>query len=362
MKKILVIEDTPAMRDLIIDTLALKDFECVSAEDGLSGIEAARTHQPDLVICDIHMPRMDGYGVLESIRSEPAMSTMPFIFLSGAAERNNIRKGMELGADDYLTKPFTIQELIASVSTQFEKQAIIQRQSDKRLEELRGNITMALPHELRTPLNGILGLSSMLLEDYHSMNEEEVQENLKFIHVSASRLHRLIENFLVYAQVELMFADPSKMASLNRSDSYPVEQLLTAWGEEIANEHNRPDDLQLNLLPCTCSIPNENLKKIFIELLDNAFKFSDDGKKVSVEAFKEQKTLHIRIMDQGRGLTPDQIARVGAHMQFNREFYEQQGAGMGLIISKRLVEMHGGSFKIQSEPLVMTTSSIEVPS
>ena len=95
--------------------------------------------------------------------------------------------------------------------------------------------------------------------------------------------------------------------------------------------------------------------------MDNAFKFSEDGKKVSVEAFNNKKTLHIRIIDQGRGLTPDQIARVGAHMQFDRKFYEQQGAGMGLIISKRLVELHGGSFKIESEPLVMTTSSVALP-
>jgi DNA-binding response OmpR family regulator len=192
MKKILVIEDTPAMRDLIVDTLTMENYECVAAEDGLSGVEAARQHHPDLVICDIHMPRMDGYGVLESIRSESAMSTMPFIFLSGAAERGNVRKGMELGADDYLTKPFTIQELIASVTAQFEKQATIQAHSDKRLEELRGNITMALPHELRTPLNGILGLTSMVIEDFSSMGEDEIKESLKFIHDSASRLHRLI--------------------------------------------------------------------------------------------------------------------------------------------------------------------------
>ena len=82
---------------------------------------------------------------------------------------------------------------------------------------------------------------------------------------------------------------------------------------------------------------------------------------MSVEAFNDQRILHVRIMDQGRGLTQDQIARVGAHMQFDRKFYEQQGAGMGLIICKRLAELHGGSFKIQSEPLVMTTSTVELP-
>jgi len=361
MKKILVIEDTPAMRDLIVDTLSAHNFDCVAADDGLAGVEAARRLHPDLVICDIHMPRMDGYGVLEAIRNEASMSTMPFIFLTGAAERVNIRRGMELGADDYLTKPFTIQELIASVTAQFEKQATIQRQADQRLEELRGNITMALPHELRTPLNGILGLSSMLLEDGDNMTPHEIKENLQFIHQSANRLHRLIENFLVYSQIELMLRDPDQEARLRPGNSVRVESLLTGWAGEVAAARGRAGDLRLNLLPATCSVPADNFKKIVTELLDNALKFSSEGQPVSVEAFNEGGWLILRITDQGRGFSPDQISRVGAHMQFDRKYYEQQGAGLGLIISKRLTELHGGKFAVQSEPLAQTTVSVELP-
>lgn len=361
MKKILVIEDTPAMRDLIVDTLTTHDYDCVSADDGLAGVEAARRHHPDLVICDIHMPRMDGYGVLEAIRCEASMSTMPFIFLTGAAERVNIRKGMELGADDYLTKPFTIQELIASVTAQFEKQATIKRQADQRLEELRGNITMALPHELRTPLNGILGLSSMLLEDGETMSQEEVRENLQFIHQSANRLHRLIENFLVYSQIELMVRDPDQEAKLKLGDSVKVDGMLNNWAAEVATSRSRDADLQLHMLPASCSVPSESFKKIFTELLDNAFKFSNPGQTVSVEVFNQDGRLHLRISDEGRGFSPDQIARVGAHMQFDRKYYEQQGAGLGLIIAKRLAELHGGRFNVESEPMTKTTISLELP-
>lgn len=361
MKKILVIEDTPAMCELIADTLSAHGFECVSAEDGMAGVEAAQRHHPDLVICDIHMPRMDGYGVLEAIRSEASMSTMPFIFLSGAAERGNIRRGMELGADDYLTKPFTIQELIASVTAQFEKQATIQRQADRRLEELRGNITMALPHELRTPLNGILGLSSMLLEDSDSMTPHEIKENLQFIHQSANRLHRLIENFLVYSQIELMLLDPSQEPKLRLGNSMRIDGMLNGWAAEVAVARNREADVRLNMMPATCSVPAESFKKIFTELLDNALKFSSKGQPVSVEVLNEGGHLILRITDEGRGFTPDQIARVGAHMQFDRKYYEQQGAGLGLIIAKRLTELHGGQFGVQSEPLTRTTVSIELP-
>ncbi len=361
MKKILVIEDTPAMRDLIVDTLSSHHFDCVAADDGLAGVEAARRLHPDLVICDIHMPRMDGYGVLEAIRSEASMSTMPFIFLSGAAERVNIRRGMELGADDYLTKPFTIQELIASVTAQFEKQATIQRQADQRLEELRGNITMALPHELRTPLNGILGLSSMLLEDGDNMTPHEIKENLQFIHQSANRLHRLIENFLVYSQIELMMLDPDREAKLRLGNPVRVEGMLSGWAGEVAAGRGRAGDLRLNLLPAICAVPADSLKKIVTELLDNAFKFSSEGQPVSVEAFNDNSKLILRLTDQGRGFSPDQIARVGAHMQFDRKYYEQQGAGLGLIIAKRLTDLHGGKFDVQSEPLTQTTVSLELP-
>jgi two-component system, sensor histidine kinase and response regulator len=339
MKKILVIEDTPAMRELIVDTLSAHGYECLSAEDGLAGVEAARRLLPDLVICDIHMPRMDGYGVLEAIRSEASMSTPPFVFLT----------------------PFSIQELIASVTAQFEKQATIQRQADQRLEELRGNITMALPHELRTPLNGILGLASMLLEDGESMSPHEVRENLQFIHQSANRLHRLIENFLVYSQIELMLRDPSQEAKLRTGDSVRIEKQLDNWAAEVATARHRTADLRLNMLPVTCAVPAENLKKIFTELLDNALKFSNSGQLVSVEAFNSGKKLVIRINDEGRGFSPDQIARVGAHMQFDRKFYEQQGAGLGLIIAKRLTELHGGRFAVESEPMTRTSVSLELP-
>src|SRR5712691_8267690 len=156
-KKVLVIDDTQEIRMIITESLNLYGFTTLTAEDGMSGIKMAQEHQPDLIICDINMPNLDGYGTLTALRENEATATIPFIFLSGAADKLNMRRGMELGADDYLTKPFTHKELMAAVNTRLEKQAELQRHSDKKLDELRGNITLALPHELRTPLNGILG-------------------------------------------------------------------------------------------------------------------------------------------------------------------------------------------------------------
>src|SRR5688572_17174772 len=233
-KKVLVIDDTEEIRIIIAESLNLYGFLTLSAEDGASGIEMARKHTPDLIICDINMPNMDGYATLTALREEETTATIPFVFLSGASDKINMRRGMELGADDYLTKPFTHKELMAAVNARLEKQADLQRQSEKKLDELRGNITMALPHELRTPLNGILGLASLMIDDHTTMPAAEVLESAKFIHESALRLHRLIENFLVYSQIQLMATKSERIDTTAGITPIPAHQVIPDLARPIA--------------------------------------------------------------------------------------------------------------------------------
>ena len=275
MKKVLVIDDTSEIRMIISESLGLYGFNTLVAEDGLTGIDIAQKESPDLIICDVNMPNLDGYGTLTAIRQNDATATIPFIFLSGATEKLNMRRGMELGADDYLTKPFTHKELLAAVNTRLEKQAEVQRHSDKKLDELRGNITLALPHELRTPLNGIMGLASLLMEDYAVLPPEEILESAKYIHESALRLHRLIENFLVFSQIELMASESKKIETSNSIAPVKVDDVISELARSIASRYKRENDLQLKLEPAELLIPAENLKKIAEEIVDNAFKFSE---------------------------------------------------------------------------------------
>ena len=121
MEKILLIEDNEALRDNTAEILSLAQFEVIAAENGKIGIELARLHQPNLIICDIMMPVLDGYGVFQILNKEPALQQIPFIFLSAKSERNDLRKGMEMGADDYITKPFTDAELINAIHTRLDK-------------------------------------------------------------------------------------------------------------------------------------------------------------------------------------------------------------------------------------------------
>src|ERR1043166_3580295 len=125
-KKVLVIDDTPEIRMIISESLNLYGFTTLCADDGMNGIKVAKEQFPDLIICDINMPNLDGYGTLTALRENEVTATIPFIFLSGATDKLNMRRGMELGADDYLTKPFTHKELLAAVNTRPEKQADFQ--------------------------------------------------------------------------------------------------------------------------------------------------------------------------------------------------------------------------------------------
>src|SRR4051812_47807508 len=361
--KVLVIDDTAEVRMIIEESLKIYGFTTLAANDGVGGVEMARQHSPDLIICDINMPNMDGYETLTAIRTNDATATTPFIFLSGAAEKPNVRRGMELGADDYLTKPFTHKELITAVNARLTKRAELERQSEKKLDELRGNITLALPHELRTPLHGILGLSSLMIEDHATMKPADVLENARFIHESASRLHRLIENFLVFSQIELMASESKRIETPLNTPPVKVHEVIPPLAKAVAERFRRPADLRLDLEPAELLAPEDNFRKIIEELIDNAFKFSEPGKQVTVAAEMAQHTLTITITDHGRGLTAEQISNIAPHIQFDRKTYEQQGAGLGLVIATRLTELLGGRIEIESQPGIQTCVkvSFEVP-
>lgn len=124
MKKILLIEDNSDIRENTSEILSLANYEVLTAENGKIGVELAKKAKPDLIVCDIMMPELDGYGVLHILSKDPITVSIPFIFLTAKTERTDIRKGMTLGADDYLTKPFDDTELLNAIETRLRKQSI----------------------------------------------------------------------------------------------------------------------------------------------------------------------------------------------------------------------------------------------
>ena len=361
MTKILVIEDEESIRENILELLEAENFQGIGATNGKIGIKMAIDQIPDLILCDMMMPEVDGHGVLKALRSEPLTATIPFIFLTAKADKSDIRTGMELGADDYITKPCTPQELLKAIAIRLERHKTISRQSQKTLDELRTNISMSLPHELRTPLNAILGFSELMLSEYKVFEEPDILEMLGQINTSGHRLYRLIQNFLLYAELEIAATNPELLKEMRNSEFSCIKSLITQKAQQQAKLVNRTDDLQLNLHDSSVAIDSVKLAKIVEELLDNAFKFSLEGTPVLLSTLVKDQTFILSVKDRGRGMTADQIVQLEAYRQFDRKIYQQAGLGLGLAIVQRLVELHRGEFKIESLPQQETIVCVSLP-
>jgi two-component system sensor histidine kinase/response regulator len=349
MTKIVAIEDDLNVLDNIVDTLEAVGFEIKPARSGQSGLNLVKREMPEVVICDIMMPGVSGLDVLRELRQDPATATIPVVFLTARTDRGDLRQGMELGAADYITKPYTQEELIAAINTQLKKQTEVAEKYQTKLTELRRNILYALPHEMRTPLNLILGFAEMLMVDSDQVRPDEINSRCASILDAGRRLHRVLENYLIYAQIEIIEADPRQVEALRNHVTTDAGKIIEEQVLKSAEKAGRQADLTVAALgKFPLKISSENLQKIVAELADNAFKFSEPGTKVLVRASQEGGFYRLLIRDYGRGMTPEQIANIDAYMQFERALYEQQGLGLGLTIAKRLVQIHGGQLSIKS--------------
>jgi two-component system sensor kinase len=367
MVKILIIEDETNIRENLEAILQLEDFETLAADNGRLGVELALQEQPDLILCDVMMPQLDGYGVLKALKDEPKTALIPLIFLTARSERNDLRRGMELGADDYLTKPFTLDELLMAVRTRLEKQKRFKTELAQEMSQLRSNITRSLPHEFLTPLNGILGVTDLLIHYGDSLTAEEVLSYLKDIEQSGQRLHHLVLNLLLFAELELLDADPQRQQVWRgrSSQQTALPHALEKVFSKVLTQYSRLEDGVVSGLKgeeaLMVALAEEDFNKIVAELLDNACKFSAPATPIGLALSFDPDFVTIVLTDRGRGMTSQHLSQIGAYMQFERKLYEQQGSGLGLILARRLTELYGGSLAITSQISQGTTITIILP-
>ncbi len=359
MKQILIIEDNEQILEALQEILSLKNFDVLTAQNGLVGVSLAKKERPDLILCDVTMPELDGFGVIKILRQNSLTATIPIIFLTARAAREDIREGMDLGADDYLSKPFSVPQLLRAISTRIEKQEVINKESSAKLDDLRRNIAAFLPHELLTPLHGIMGTSELILDYHESMGPSELVESLRCIQDSGQRLNRLIRNFIMFSELEAIASEAQSLRDV--SEPIDVEAIIGFTAQTCAFKANRVEDLELDLEDALIQISSQHLTKAVEEIVGNAFKFSLSGDPVEIFTKIDEQFFRLYIVDHGRGMTIAQIANIGAYMQFDRKYYEQQGNGLGLIISKRIVELYGGELSVESMIGKQTSVCIKFP-
>jgi len=355
---VLLVEDDPNLLEVAEDYLREVGFEVATADSGQDALEKAKNIQPDIIVSDIMMQNGNGLYLLENLKRHSATHLIPFIFITAKGSRTDMRQGMALGADDYITKPFNMDELEMAIHSQLEKS---NRRSEAAVAVDRKHL-LSLPHELRTPLNGILGITDLMVDGLRRgkiPSPAELEENVEIIHESGLRLFRLIENYLLFYELRLAVGKPDYAGLYRRQRA--VVPLEADFFARICAQHKRENDVRVQMAPGTLPIGAELFHKLILELVDNSLKFSDPHEVVYVRGYEESSNYALSVIDNGIGMTPEQIENVAPFTQFDRESLEQQGVGLGLCLVRLIADLFEISLTIKSEPGKGTSVFLKFP-
>ncbi len=356
MAKIMVIEDEAAIREEVMEWLQFEGHNVSGASSGRPAIAAIQRDPPDIVLCDIWMPEMDGYAVLIELRSNPALAHIPFVFLSASASHEAVRYGMDLGADDYLTKPFTHAELIRAIESRLHKQssqndhvsermeALSEALEDERTKRLlKTRLVAMFSHDFRTPLSTIMSSVELIRHYEARMTPERKAMHLDRIEGSVHLLMQMLDDMLLIAQMESgSFQYHPEALDLSDLTSEVLDEFRAVYGGART--------LTLRAEGSCCTQADRRLfRQILANLVANAIKYSPDDSEVIVGLDNRGDYVEMVVEDQGIGIPADDLEAIFEpfHRAGNAE--EFKGTGLGLTIVKEAVERHGGTIRVESE-------------
>ncbi len=365
MTKILVIEDDMDIRYNILYLLEAEGFTVAGAENGVVGLRLVREGQPpNLIICDVMMPGLDGFSVLQELRKDAATATIPFIFLTAKSDRADLRRGMELGADDFITKPFTIDELLKAIASRLSHAHAVRAVSQAEFDQLKQQIGVVLAHELRTPLTAVMGYTDLALDDISTLTPEQLLKYLWNIKQGSARLERLVEDLLLLVQVDTGQIEQNFQATVETCRNFGDVIARTVEIYQSA-AHAQEVTLEVKLDP---DLPAVRLSQPLFEiglghLLTNAIKFSKNRVgPITVSVRRAGDGVDIAVTDRGVGIPMDEIPNLFQRFyQINRMQSEQQGAGLGLAVARELIRLHAGDIRVESAINSGSTFTIHLP-
>ena len=363
---ILVIEDEVDVLENVLEILELEGFEAEGATNGALGVNMARRNPPELIICDIAMPGYDGFAVLEEMRTDSATASIPFIFLTARTDRDSMRHGMGLGADDYITKPFTTEELMQAVRARLDRHATIAKTARQTLDSAKWQLTRMIAHELRTPLVGITSVVNVLSRQRGRLAPDELDDLLESINKGSKRLGRVVEQMVFTMQLEMgaLTAETLPEEGLPvplrdiRLVAINLARRFAFRNHDLSIRTREESETDNPLVVCHPSV----LKHAFAELITNALVYSPPDSFVDIYQWLEDGMVCISIMDNGPGIAPElQRQSLEAFKQIDRESEEQQGMGLGLPLARRLIEAHNGTLELHSAPGQGTEVIVRLP-
>jgi two-component system sensor histidine kinase/response regulator len=361
---ILVAEDNQPLLFGICELLEKNGYDTIPAENGVQALQQLEKTKPDLIISDVMMPEMDGYGLHSEVRARPEWLDIPFIFLTALGQRDDVLRGKEMGVDDYIVKPFDEADILVAVRAKLERWKKVRHHQEAESAELKKKIISSLSHEFRTPLTYVLNYSELLQEQSVDPSSEDFSLFLKGIRKGAQRLNKLVMDFLLLVELETGEAEKIYLHRRRQIDE------TSAWLRIIAGEFREKaaaQDLEL-VVDVPDGLPDIVADETYLadairRLLDNAIKFSNKSSRIiKYSAHAADDVLNLSIEDQGIGIkTSEMDSLFNVFHQIDRAKLEQQGTGSGLAICNGIVNLHGGSIQVQSEEGKGSIFTLSIP-
>ena len=341
---IVIVDDMPKNIQLLGQVLKGNGYRVLALTDSTKAVHAIEKNQPDLVLLDIMMPDIDGYEICSILKSNPETVGIPVIFLTAKTLTEDIVKGFEIGAVDYVTKPFHNEELLMRVKTQVALQDAIKRA--EKANAAKSDFLANISHDIRSPMNGIMNVMDILLKSdltYHQ------QDYIKTAKQACTSLLCLINDLLDLSKIEAQQLELEHIQFdlrellENISDIYSIE----AYKKGLEYACIIPENLHTTIV----GDPNR-LRQIIINLVNNAIKFTNEGEvSICVSKQSDDDTFLFEIQDTGKGIASHRLSQLfkpysQLEASTSRKF---GGTGLGLSISKQLVELMNGHIQVHSE-------------
>lgn len=347
--RVLIVDDNADMRGYLARLLGER-WQVETAGDGAAALERMRERVPDLVIADVMMPVLDGFGLLSAIRTSDQFPKVPVMLLSARAGEEASSEGLRAGADDYVVKPFSARELLARVETRLTQARL--HAAERRARELaeqanraRDDFFSMLSHELRTPLMAVLAWTALLKEN--RLDASEVVHALELIERNGRAQRRLVDDLLDVSRI---------VTGRLRIDPRPVASLAQMIG--VVVDSFRPAALAKNLTVETAletgagmiNGDTERLQQVVWNLLSNAIRFTPPGGRIQIRYARRGDSVELLMRDSGQGIPADALPHLfERYWQGRSSERRSQGLGLGLAIAYRIIELHGGEISAASE-------------
>jgi len=339
--KILLVDDELIILEILSEYLTNKDYEVQAAESGQKALEILNDWTPDLILCDIMMPILDGLELHKIISENKLLSTIPFIFLTAKNEKVFKRKCLIDGADDYISKPFKLKELLDIIESKINR--------FEKIKNAHNNLYVGekkyFLHEVNTPLHTILGFINLLISKTGTFVDKETPLYYNAIKTSAERLNRTIQNSILYENFK------GNNIEFPENSISKINQTFFDVKRKILKIHKIKDSrILFKIKEAELNFDQNHLSFILFELIDNALKFSETNKRVIIYGAPfNDKYYELTISDYGIGFSEEELKNIDAGQQFNREKREQQGLGLGLFLSRMIIKKSKGLFTILSK-------------